>query len=63
MYNGYDPAPPYCNRVAFFDEENVEHVYREHRTEVTTRLAERMMWGNGGGGPALLPGGGVSGVP
>lgn len=43
MYNGYDPAPPYCNRVAFFDEENVEHVYREHRTEVTTRLAEHMM--------------------
>lgn len=43
MYNGYDPAPPYCNRVAFFDEENVEHVYREHRTEVTTRLAEHML--------------------
>ena len=43
MYNGFDPAEPYCNRVAFFDDDNVEHVYREHRTEVTTRLATRML--------------------
>lgn len=42
-YNGYDPAPPYCNRVAFFDEEDREHVYSLHREEVTTRLAIGML--------------------
>ena len=39
MYNGYDPEPPYANRVGFFDEQNEEHIYHEHRTKVTTRLA------------------------
>lgn len=43
MYNGFDPAAPYHNRVAFYDEENVEHIYQEHRTEVTTRLACEML--------------------
>ena len=43
MYNGFDPAKPYCNRVAFYDEANTEHLYHEHRTEITTRLASEML--------------------
>lgn len=43
MYNGYDPNEPYNNRVGFFDTNNVEHIYHEHRTEVTTRLAVDML--------------------
>jgi len=38
-YNGFDPAPPYSNRVAFYDENNCEHVYDRHRTDVTADLA------------------------
>lgn len=45
MYNGFNPEPPYCNRVAFYDENTVEHIYSEHRTEVTTRLACEMLDG------------------
>ncbi len=44
MYNGYDPSAPYNNRVAFFDDNNEEHVYDEHRTEVTTKLACNMLY-------------------
>lgn len=43
MYNGFDPDAPYENRVAFYDEENTEHIYKEHRTRVTTRLAKEML--------------------
>lgn len=43
MFNGFDPQQPYCNRVAFYDEDDVEHLYQEHRTEVTTKLAREML--------------------
>lgn len=42
-YNGFDPAPPYANRVAFFDEADQERVYGVHREEVTTCLAVDML--------------------
>lgn len=42
-YNGYDPTPPYRNRVAFFDENDEEHIYDAHRTDVTTSLAISML--------------------
>jgi arylsulfatase A-like enzyme len=38
-YNGFDPRPPYNNRVAFFDENDQEYVFDRHRTDVTTDLA------------------------
>lgn len=38
-YNGFDPNPPYNNDVFFYDEQNVRHSYKKHRTEVTTDLA------------------------
>ncbi len=38
-YNGFDPNPPYCNDVFFYDENNVRHTYQKHRTDVTTDLA------------------------
>ena len=54
-YNGFDPRPPFLNRVAFFDEENREHVYQRHRTDVTTDLAvERLRQAAGSGKPFFL---------
>ncbi len=43
MYNGFDVEAPYHNRVAFYDENDVETIYREHRTKVTTNLAAEML--------------------
>lgn len=37
-YNGYEPGPPYSNEVIFYDESEKEHVFSQHRTDVTTRL-------------------------
>ena len=42
-YNGFDTRPPFNNKVVFADENNVLHEFKEHRTDVTARLAvERM---------------------
>lgn len=38
-YNGFDPRPPFSNTVSFFDEQDQEHVYDKHRTDVTTDIA------------------------
>ncbi|MGI5898449.1 MAG: sulfatase [Christensenellales bacterium] len=38
-YNGFDPNPPYNNKVAFYDEYDREHIYDKHRTDVTTDIA------------------------
>ena len=54
-YNGFDPRPPFNNRVSFFDEENREHVYNAHRTDVTTDLAiERLRAVAGGDKPFFM---------
>lgn len=54
-YNGFDPRPPFNNRVSFFDEQNQEHVYNAHRTDVTTDLAiERLKQVAGGEKPFFM---------
>lgn len=42
-HNGFEPAPPYNNKVSFYDSNGEEHVYNKHRTEVTTDIALNMI--------------------
>ncbi len=54
-YNGFDPRPPFNNRVLFYDENDRPHEFRRHRTDVTTDLAvERLDEAAASGKPFLM---------
>ena len=54
-YNGFEPKPPFNNNVCFYDENNVEHKFDKHRTDVTTDLIiEKLEMLNKGDKPFFL---------